>query len=544
MNRWIVAFIFLWGTGVSWGASYDVVIYGGTSAAVTAAVQVKKMGRSVVVVSPDKHLGGLTSSGLGYTDSGNTASIGGLTREFYRRIYREYQKPEAWTWQKMADFKNQGQGTRAMRHDDRTMWTFEPHVAEAVFEAWVREYEIPVVRGAFLDRENGVVKQGGRIVSITTCAGQTFAGRVFLDCTYEGDLLAAAGVSYRVGREASAEYGEVWNGNQVGILHHGHWFSKPVSAYRVPGDPKSGRVKYVDDSAPGLRGEGDHRVQAYCYRLCMTDVPENRIPFAKPENYNPDDYELLRRVLATGWNEVFAKFDRIPNGKTDTNNHGPFSMDFIGENYAYPEASYAERKKIVKAHENYQRGLLYFLANDPSVPAEIRAKMSRWGLAKDEFPETAGWPHQIYVREARRMVGVHVMTEEDCLGGGRRTLGPVGMGSYTMDSHNVRRYVTPDGTVQNEGDIGISPKQPYRIDLGAILPKREECDNLLVPVCMSSSHIAYGSIRMEPVFMILGQSAATAACLAVEQNVAVQEVDYPSLSRRLLADGQILSLKY
>lgn len=525
---------------------FDVVIYGGTSSAVTAAVQVKKMGKSVVIVSPDRHLGGLSAGGLGFTDSGNTATIGGLAREFYRKIYAEYQKDSTWKWQKVESYANKGQGTRAMLHEDHTMWIFEPHVAEGVFDAWVTEMKIPVFREELLDREHGVEKQDGKIRSLTTLSGKRFSGKVFLDATYEGDLMAAAGVSFTLGREASSQYGETWNGNQVGILHHGHWFKANVSPYRVPGDPKSGLCRFVDDSKPGVRGEADSRIQAYCYRLCMTDCPENRIPFTKPENYDPQDYELLRRVLAGGWREVFHKFDRIPNLKTDTNNHGPFSMDFIGENYDYPEASYEKRAEILKAHRDYQMGLLYFLANDPGVPEDVRSQMSQWGLAKDEFPETNGWPHQIYVREARRMVGTYVVTENDCLGrpavpAQGVSAGPAGMGSYVMDSHNVRRYVREDGFVQNEGDIGVHPKQPYAIDYLALTPKKADCTNLLVPVCLSSSHIAFGSIRMEPVFMILGQSAATAACLSLDAACAVQDLPYRVLADRLKKDGQILS---
>ncbi|MDR3198433.1 MAG: FAD-dependent oxidoreductase [Planctomycetaceae bacterium] len=518
---------------------FDVVIYGGTSAAVTSAVQVKKMGQSVIIVSPDKHLGGLSSGGLGFTDSGNTGTVGGLSREFYQRIYAVYQNEKTWRWQKISEYTNVGQGTKAMLHDDKTMWIFEPHIAEAVFDAWIAEFDIPVVRNVLLDRRNGVKKTGTKIISITTLDGQTFAGKMFIDATYEGDLMAAAGVDYHVGRESNDQYGETWNGNQVGILHHGHWFKKPVDPYVISGDPKSGRLKYIDDSKPGIRGEADHRVQAYCFRMCLTDHEPNRVPFPKPEGYNPNDYELCVRIFQTGWRETFDKFDRIPNHKTDTNNHGPFSTDFIGMNYDYPDASYERRKEIITEHKKYQQGLMYFLANDERVPDDVREKMLRWGLAKDEFTDNENWSHQIYVREARRMVGEYVTTELDCMAK-RRCPKPVGLGSYALDSHNVRRYVTPEGSVQNEGDIGVSPRGPYGIDFGSIVPKREQCTNLLVPVCVSSSHIAFGSIRMEPVFMILGQSAATAAVLAVNEDIDVQKLDYEKLRERLIADGQRL----
>jgi hypothetical protein len=523
-------------------ADYDVVIYGGTSGAITAAVQAKRMGKTVVVVSPDKHLGGLSSGGLGYTDTGNKAVIGGLSREFYHRVWAHYDQPGAWRWQKKEDYGNKGQGTPAIDGAQRTMWIFEPHVAEKAFEDFVRENGIEVVRDEWLDRAKGVKKSGARIVSITTLSGKTYAGKMFIDATYEGDLMAAAGVSYHVGREAKSVYGEEWNGIQVGVLHHRHHFGavkQPISAYKVPGDKSSGVLPRISPEPPGVYGEGDQRVQAYCYRLCLTELPKNRVPFTQPPNYDPGQYELILRVFAAGWRETFQKFDAIPNLKTDVNNHGPFSSDNIGYSYDYPEASYERRREILREHENYQRGLLYFIANDPRVPADVREAMARWGLAKDEFKDNGNWPHQIYVREARRMLGLFVMTENELLKK-RPTPDSVGMGSYTIDSHNVQRYITPEGNVQNEGDIGVPTKGPYEIAYGSLLPKRGQADNLLVPVCVSSSHIAFGSIRMEPVFMILGQSAATAAALAIDGKLAVQDVPYAQLRERLLKDGQIL----
>jgi len=521
--------------------TYDVVVYGGTSAGVIAAVQAKKMGKSVIIVGPDVHLGGLSSGGLGYTDTGNKAVIGGLARNFYHRVWGEYQKDSTWAWQRPEAFGNKGQGTVAMDKDERTMWIFEPSVAEKVFEDYVKEFGLTVLRDEWLDRAKGVRLANGRIAEITMLSGKKFAGKMFIDATYEGDLLAAAGVSYHVGREANSVYGEEWNGNQVGILHHGHHFGavkKPISAYKTPGDPSSGLLPRISAEPTGVRGEGDKRVQAYCYRWCATDHPDNRIPFPKPANYDASQYELVVRVLDAGWRQTFHKFDLLPNRKTDTNNHGPFSFDNIGMNYDYPEASYERRKEILAEHRTYQQGLLWFLANDPRVPADVREEANRWGLPKDEFKDNGHWPHQIYVREARRMVGDFVMTENE-LTKKKPTPDSVGMGSYTIDSHNVRRYVTPEGNVQNEGDIGV-PISPYSIAYGALVPKRGEIANLFAPVACSATHIAYGSIRMEPVFMILGQSAATAAVLAIDGNLAVQDVPYAALRARLLADGQVL----
>jgi len=346
-------------------------------------------------------------------------------------------------------------------------------------------------------------------------------------------------VSYTVGREANALYDEQWNGVQKGVFHHGHYFKSDISPYVVPGDPSSGILPRISTEDPGENGKGDQRLQAYCFRMCLTDHAENRVAITRPPDYDSTQYELLRRVFAANWNEVFGKFDPIPNHKTDVNNHGPFSTDNIGMNYDYPEASYERRREIIQEHTSYQKGLLWFLSSDPAVPYEIREKMSHWGFARDEFTDHGHWPHQIYVREARRMVGAMVMTENEVLGH-KPVDQPVGMGSYTMDSHNVQRYITAEGYVQNEGDIGVHPGNPYQIDRRSLMPAAEECTNLLVPVCLSSSHIAFGSIRMEPVFMILGQSAATLAVLAIEKGTGVQEIPYEFLRARLLEDGQIL----
>jgi hypothetical protein len=373
-------------------------------------------------------------------------------------------------------------------------------------------------------------------------SGKTYEGSMFLDTTYEGDLMAAAGCDYHVGREANSVYGEEHNGIQVGVLHHRHHFGAvkdKISPYKVPGDPKSGVLPCVSTDDVGKFGEGDKRVQAYCFRSCYTNVPENRLPFPKPDGYDAGQYEILLRVLNTGWGEFFEKFDPIPNFKTDTNNHGPFSFDNIGMNYDYPEASYEKRREIIAEHRRYQQGLLWFVANDPRVPAKVQNELREWGLPKDEFTDNGNWSHQLYIREARRLIGDYVMTENE-LRKKKPTPSSVGMGSYTIDSHNVQRYITPEGYVQNEGDIGVSTNGPYEIAYGSLVPKKGQGSNLLVPVAMSASHIAYGSIRMEPVFMILGQTAATAAVFAIEDKLPVQQVAYPKLRDRLLQDGQVL----
>ena len=515
--------------------TYDLVIYGGTSAAMTAAIQARKMGKTVIIVSPDKHLGGLTAGGLGWTDSGNKAVIGGLSREFYQRVKKHYDEPRAWTHQRPDEYK-------LYRRDEDAMWAFEPHVAERTFETWMKEFAIPIVREARLDRARGVITRDRRIVSIATLDGRTYTGRMFVDATYEGDLMASAGVTYTTGREANSQYGETLNGVQAERAKS-HQFTNKIDPYVIPGEASSGLLPRMHDRGPGEEGAADKKIQAYNFRLCMTNVPANRVPFEKPDGYDPRQYELLLRDLQAGSRHVFGKFDPVPNGKTDTNNHGSFSTDNIGMNWDYPDASYDRRQEIIEEHERYQKGYYYFLINDPRVPADVRTRMGEWGLAKDEFRDNRHWPHQIYVREARRMVSDFVVTENH-VRRTRETPDSIGMGSYNMDSHNVQRYVARDADgkpyARNEGDIQISPGGPYPISYRSVVPKTGEIENLFVPVALSASHIAYGSIRMEPVFMVLGQSAATAAAMAIDGGVAVQKVDYTKLRDRLLADKQVL----
>lgn len=519
----------------------DIVVYGGTSAGVITAVQAVQMGKTVLLVSPDVHLGGLSSNGLGLTDTGNKTVIGGLARQFYHRLYLHYAQDSAWKWQRKNDYGNIGQSTVALDTAYKTMWVFEPHVAEAVFEQLITEHKIIVHRDQWLDRSEGALKKKqNKILSFATLDGATYRAKMFIDASYEGDLMAAAGVSYRVGRESNAAYGERYNGVQKGIFHHKHHFVEKIDPYKIAGEPASGLIPEVSADAPGNNGDADKRIQAYCYRLCMSTAPENRVPFPKPEGYDSKRYEILSRLFAAGWRDVFPKFNTIPNRKTDTNNHGPFSSDYIGANYDYPDATYQRRRAIIKDHELYQKGYLYFLANDPTVPPDIQSKMNTYGLARDEFKENGNWPYQLYVREARRMLSDVVMTEQDALGK-TKILRPIGMGSYALDSHNTQRYITPEGYIQNEGDIGVRPDKPYSIDYGAIIPKENEATNLLVPVCVSSTHIAYGSIRMEPVFMILGQSAAVAAALCIDNQVPVQQLNFLALQNQLRSVGQILT---
>ncbi len=498
-------------SGCQSARKYDLVIYGGTSAGAAAAIQASRMGKTAIVIEPGQHIGGLSSGGLGATDIGNKKAIGGISREFYKRLGKHYGNDEN--------------------------WTFEPHVAEHTFRNMLKAADVPVKFGERLDRRNGAVMKDGAITSIKMESGKTYRGKVFIDATYEGDLMALAGVPFHVGRESNATYGETLNGVQTKQAKF-HQFKVPIDPYVVPGDPSSGLLPYIQAEGPGEEGSGDHRVQGYCFRMCLTNDPDNRLPFPKPENYDPFNYELLRRYLDAGHWTVMNLSKAMPNAKTDTNNKGAFATDFIGMNYDYPEGDYATRERIIQEHKDYQQGLMWFLSNDPRVPKDVHEEMQSWGLPKDEFTDNGGWPHQLYIREARRMISDYVMIEQNCVGA--RTIGDaVGLAAYTMDSHHMQRYVK-DGRVYNEGDVQVGGFPPYPIAYRSIRPAKKDCTNLLVPVCLSASHIAYGSIRMEPVFMVLGQSAATAATMAIDSGVAVQDIDVPRLQKRLRADGQVL----
>lgn len=539
---------------------YDIVIYGGTSAGISSAIQSSRMGKKVLLIEPTNRIGGLTTGGLGQTDIGNKQAIGGLSREFYQNIKAYYQKPENWVWQKRETYRDGGQTTTAANED--AMWTFEPSAALKVYKDMLgREQNINLIYNQRLNRKTGVKKTNGKISSIQMESGQIYQGKIFIDATYEGDLMAAAGVSYTVGREANSQYGESLNGIQANrvsltlrktISMNGayHNFVEGVDPYIKKGDPKSGLLPFIDPEKPGIDGKGDTKIQAYCYRMTLTDHPENRIPFAKPAGYKELDYELLFRNYEAAEGPIEKMYDYgdplvpwinsdMPNRKTDTNNQKGFSTDFIGQNYAYPEASYEEREKIAERHKKYQQGLMWTLAYHPRIPAKVREAVSKWGTCKDEYDSKDGWQKQLYIREARRMISDYVMTQKNCE---KLTSvdDPIGMGAYGMDSHNIKRYVDANGFVKNEGNVEAHVAGPYQISYKSIVPKKSEVNNLIVPVCLSASHIAFGSIRMEPVFMVLGQSAAIAASIAIDKNYTVQSIPYSELQANLQKYKQVL----
>ena len=511
----------------------DVCVYGGSSAGVIAAVKTRRLGHSAVLLHPGMHLGGMTTGGLGWTDTGQQQAIGGMSRQFYLDL-----------------------GTRDMMDEEN--WHFWPSDAASLVQDMVQEAQLDVRFGSYLQ---SVKMDGRRVACIELLGGLKVQAKQFIDATYEGDLMAAANVSHTIGREGSSHYGESLNGVQVRDTHQ--FAPAFVDPFIKTGDPSSGILPHIE--ARDLRqdqGKGDHRVQAYNFRVCMTDDPFLKIDWQRPESYDPLEYELAARWFAAdqsnNYNRILrdpndhkrlSKFDilkkRTPAGfhKTDTNNHGPISSDFIGANYTWATADYAFRESIFQKHVAYHQGLLWFMANDERVPTTLRSQFGQWGLPKDEFTETSHWPHQLYVREARRMIADHVITEQDCLA---KVIAEdsVGMGSYWMDSHNTSRFIAVvDGkpVVMNEGDVQVPPTAPYPISYRSVVPRRGECENLFVPVCFSASHIAYGSARMEPVFMVLGESVACAASLAIREKLASQALDYDKLRPMLEQAGQVLT---
>lgn len=492
----------------------DVCVYGGSSAGVIAAYTAKMQGKKVILVEPGKHLGGLSSGGLGYTDIGNKYAVRGLGLDFYRRIGQHYGKLET--------------------------WIFEPHVAEDVFKDYIKRAKVDV---RFSHRLTSVQKADGAIRSIVVTGADgvthTITAKMFIDCTYEGDLMAKAGVPYAVGREANSEYNEKYNGVQ---LMDGHQIPDGVDPYKTPGDASSGLLWGISPATLQPTGSGDKNVQAYNYRICLTTDSANRIPITQPENYDVSKYELLARLIEAQTNRRnlndYLIISGMPNKKTDINNRNGFSTDMIGMNYNYPDGDDATRKAIIKQHEDYTKGLLYFLAFDPRVPASIQTAMRKYGYPKDEYTDNGHWSPQLYIREARRMKGAYVMRQANCTG---EEVVPdaIGMAAYTMDSHNTQRIVVEKNgkkMVKNEGNVEVGGFPPYPIAYRSLIPQEQDCKNLLVPVCLSATHIAYGSIRMEPVFMCLAQAAALAACESIDKRIAVQQIEAAGIRAKMQKD--------
>ena len=491
--------------------SVDICVYGATSGGVIAAYSASKLGKKVILVTAAGHLGGLSSGGLGNTDIGNKTAITGLARDFYHRVGLHYGKQE--------------------------QWTFEPHVAEDIFKTYIREAGITVL---FQHALRTVFKKAHRIQQIqvvptdsgTDRSTYIIQAKEYIDCSYEGDLMALAAVTYTVGRESNLQYHESYDGVQ---LLDKHQFADGIDPYISEGKPVSGLLWGIHSDELNARGTGDKKVQAYNFRLCLTDSPANQIEIREPDRYDSSHYELLLRYIKIknpkSLEDGILNINAMPGRKTDINNNGPFSTDMIGMNYDYPNGNYEIRNKIIQDHIDYTKGLLFFLGHDKRVPDHLRKEMIRWGYPKDEYMDNDYWSPQLYIRESRRMVGAYVMTESNCTGKIKVTDG-IGMAAYTMDSHNCQRLVV-NGMVKNEGDVQVGGFPPYPVSYRSIIPKQNECTNLFVPVCLSATHIAYGSIRMEPVFMVLGQSAATAAVIAIKDHLPAQEINVEKLQKEL-----------
>ncbi len=500
---------------------FDVVVYGGTAGGVIAAVSAAREGLKTALVEPGNQVGGMVSGGLGFTDFGKKEVIGGYSLEFFRLVGKHYGME---------------------RYGNPVSWYFEPHVAEEILRQMMKDAKVTIFENHRLREQGGVQKSGAKVEQIITEDGSIFSAAIFVDSSYEGDLMAQAGVTWTYGREADNQYGE----SLAGVRGRTplHQFLVDI----VPKGPDGRLLPEVYAGTPGPAGSADKKVQAYNYRMCFSEVPGNMVAFAKPRKYDPARYQLLAKLIASRTAaegkvpplKTFLKPDRIPNGKLDVNNNGAFSTDYIGGSWNYPTATYAERATIWHEHEEYTAGLFYFLANDPQVPAGLRQEMNGFGLAKDEFTANHNWPNQLYIRESRRLVGEFVMTQKDIQ---TELTKPdsIGMGSYNSDSHNIERVVDEAGFVRNEGDMQVSVK-PYQIPYRVMLPKSRETTNLLVPVAFSASHVAYSSLRMEPQYMILGQAAGVAAKLAIASGKPVQEIDVPRLMDRLRKSGAVLDL--
>lgn len=518
---------------------YDICVYGETASGVMAAIQSARMGKSVVLLCKSTHVGGVATSGLTATDMNRNQLVGGIAREFYGKIFQYYLDPKAWKSQDRTSYMQSTlKRTYTGKNDDlQIQWVYESSVAEKIMLEMLKTEGVNVLFNHRLNLKKKVSMDGNRIISIELENKKIIQANMFIDATYEGDLMAKANVTYVVGRESNLTYDETLNGIKVNAKQDP--ILEKVNPYIIEGNIASGLLPYIDSTIWGEEGSADKRIQAYCYRVTLTDDPKNKIQIEKPKDYNASLYEILVRKITlqpTIKLQQIITLTPMPNRKTDTNH-----LDFVGGSYLYPEADYAEREQIELKHKSFAMGMLWLLGNDPRIPEQIRMEMKAWGLPKDEFKDTKHFPSQIYVREARRMVGPFVMSEKNVRKKDRAiALNSVGLGTYTMDCHFVSRMLDNAGKLQIEGSI-FESTTPYPISYYSLIPKEKDCGNLLVSICLSASHVAYTSIRMEPVYMILGQSAATAACIAIDQNSSVQNIDYQKLRQRLLSDNQIIT---
>lgn len=492
--------------------SCDVVVYGGTASGVITAYTAAKEGLNVVLIERTGHVGGLTTSGIGNVDIGWATTVGGYTADFLRTVGAHYGTPH------------------------RMQIHLECKVAEQIMNQMLADTGVRTVFHTRLKEKGGVEVKDGRIVSVTMEDGTVYSAPMFVDCSYEGDLMAQAGVSYLTGRESKDEFGE----SSAGVCEYRHFRNytpEELPAVRKIAAKYPLDIKFEEKVAVGT---ADSKSQAYVYRLTVTDDPDNRVPFYKPEGYDPDRYfNVLYRINRRGarrFGQILTLYP-LPNKKYDLNH-----MDLINGAWDYPEGSYALREAIDLYHRRYQEGYLYFLANDPQVPEELRKDVQRYGYAKDEYVDNGNWPYQLYIREGRRMRGEYIMRQQDAWENPTKE-DAVAIGSYFLDCHFVSSVVTKHGFHMEEGAFEYTPYRPYEIAYRSITPKKNECVNLLVPVCMSATHVICASLRMEPIYMMLGQVAGDAAAMAIKGGIPVQDIDVKALQKTLRAQKQIIHFK-
>ena len=502
----------------------DVIVYGATPGGFCAAIAAAREGAKVLLLEPSAHVGGVNTGGLSFSDSNQTvrSTLGGLFEEWHQRIAADYAEHGVKLPYDVATKNN-------------VVWTYEPHVAARVTNAMLKEAGVTVLTKQPLE---GVEKEGARIVSLRTSAG-VHTAKVFIDATYEGDLMAKSGVVWHLGRESRDEFGESYAGRQY-----------PKQKMAINGFDANGLpLPFITTVNQGDDNAGEQTVMVYSFRLCLTKDPAIRVPFPEPKAYDASRFEIVRRYFQKYPNAPLPwDLYPLPGGKFDANNGigKMFSMGLVGEANGWCASDPAGRVKMAEAHKQYTLEFYKFLTTDEAVPAKIRATMAEFGLCRDEFPETDHWSPQLYVREGRRMDGRYTLTQKDVLEQPAKE-DPIAVSSFPIDSHDCRRIALPDG-VLNEGTImpvrmpGRPHGYAYHIPYRAITPSTSECSNLLVPVALSATHVAYCSVRVEPTWMTIGQSAGIAAALAAKAGVTVQALDYAQLRARLLAQHQVLDL--
>jgi ribulose 1,5-bisphosphate synthetase/thiazole synthase len=503
----------------------DICILGGSEAGFTAAIQASRLGKKVVLIEPTGHPGGMVVEGLGKDMRfGNARVIGGIAREFYEKVEAHY-------------------GLKAEFENPKWYSKYEPSIAEAVIEQMLEEEKnITIIRNTRIKEQNGVEKKGNRIEKVILENGSEIKAKVFVDASIEGHLLHFAGITTETIREGNEKYGEKLNGVQE--VNTFKQFTVDVDPYIIEGDSTSGLISTIQAGELGNHGDPSHYIQGFCFRMCLTKDEQNKLPINKPEDYVSERYEIYRRHLKEG-GQLFRPEANRHNGKTDIGSWHDLSANLYGENWEYPQGDYEKQDSIIQYHRSFTLGLLWFLQNDESVDSLTRANWEGWGLPKDEFTDNGNWPRRLYIRSGRRMVSEYVITEHNVDIKVKDTVSdPIAIAWWPPDVHHARRIVK-DGKAYNEGFTHVENDgtwKPFKISFQATVPKKDECSNVLTPTCLSSSYVGYGSIRIVPTFMIMGQSVGAAATIAVNENLDVQDIPFPELEKVLLSQNQLLAL--